>query len=410
MIRLADRSFCLLLLASFIFARTVGGELPHYIFYCLALLMTSSYLWVRHLVPRLTCTLTPDRRTLAAGEDLQVRVWLYNEGMLPAPLVEIEDLTAPNLADDSPRRQLRSLGPARSAVTSYRITALRRGHHQLGPVRAKVYDPLGIFVAEVKFQESGWLRVHPPLRRLETMDIPGVEPLGRVRTRRRGWEDPTSVADLRPYLPGDPPRHIHWKVTAHRGEIYLKQFELSTSTVLYLVPDLQSRVHAGEGPDSTEERMVEAALAIAYYALRKGMPVGLAAHGRERMALPPAKGLRRLGDLLEAFTALRADGEVPLGSILSDELRTVPPRCTVIALTPVCDRDTALGLATLMRRGIAAGLVHLPAWSYDGRRPPSQEEERHLQRLRRLGARIWSLPREASLAAALGGEGIVRRA
>src|SRR5690606_40724979 len=56
------------------------------------------------------------------------------------------------------------------------------------------------------------------------------QPFGRVPTRLRAHQDPTSIADVRPMVPGDSPRFIHWKASARRGELHVKEFELRAST------------------------------------------------------------------------------------------------------------------------------------------------------------------------------------
>lgn len=46
-----------------------------------------------------------------------------------------------------------------------------------------------------------------------------------VETMRRAMEDPSSPNDFRAYQQGDPLKRIHWKMSARKRELIVKQFE-----------------------------------------------------------------------------------------------------------------------------------------------------------------------------------------
>lgn len=91
-----------------------------------------------------------------------------------------------------------------------------------------------------------------------------------------GWGDGTAgpspdaelVRGLRDYLPGDRLRQVHWRATAHTGELVVKETEEPQAPVLHLVLDLGGGGEAGEA----------AAGRCAWYAgeaLRRGYQVTL---------------------------------------------------------------------------------------------------------------------------------------
>ena len=65
---------------------------------------------------------------------------------------------------------------------------------------------------------------------LQGYDLASRRPIGDVRLMHRLYEDPTRIAGVRPYEPGDPLNRIHWRATARTGTLHSKITEPSTLT------------------------------------------------------------------------------------------------------------------------------------------------------------------------------------
>ena len=88
----------------------------------------------------------------------------------------------------------------------------------------EVSDVFGFFKREHKPDMAG--------QELLVLPVPfDVEPLTfaagdmGVETMRRAMEDPSSPNDFRAYQQGDPLKRIHWKMSARKRELFVKQFE-----------------------------------------------------------------------------------------------------------------------------------------------------------------------------------------
>ena len=67
----------------------------------------------------------------------------------------------------------------------------------------------------------------------------GADPRGD-RTQRRGWQHESAQADfhgLRPFRLGDSPRLIHWRTSARRGELLIREFEDVPGEDLFVAVD-----------------------------------------------------------------------------------------------------------------------------------------------------------------------------
>lgn len=112
-----------------------------------------------------------------------------------------------------------SIDAARATTVSFRIPALSRGVHELGPLRVHTSQPMGVAHATGFLWPQGLLVVYPAPEE-------GAPPLPRAAAADRPQQaapapsgSPSTDADLlRPYRVGDSARHILWKASAkHRN-------------------------------------------------------------------------------------------------------------------------------------------------------------------------------------------------
>lgn len=348
---LRDWRLPLLAVGAFIFARLSGGALPWFLFYAVSGLLLIAWLWTRHLLRNLACRWDIPGNSLTVGETSEVRLRLYNESWLPVTWLEATHQAAlgqgTSLAGTVP-----SLG---SLVLTLPVVAARRGFFPAGKLDITLGDPLGIFAAHRLLLSDRHLTVYPRALRLGRLPLALRQPYGHTRTHRYAQEDLTSVAEVRPWRTGDSPRRIHWKATAHRGDLQVREYELSATTEVHVVLDLYRLGHHGDGPDSSLERSVEVTASLVRTILEQGLAVGLVGHGAQRLAVPPGRSLRQLRRVLESLVAVQADGVLPLPHALAGESRSFSPRSTVVVVTPALDRDLVASVLTL--RGEGYGLL-----------------------------------------------------
>src|SRR5262249_36238025 len=98
-------------------------------------------------------------------------------------------------------------------------------------------------------------------------------PIGEIRLTHRLFEDPTRIAGVRSYQPGDPLNRVHWPATARTGVLHSKVYDASTIAGATIVLDF----HRGSYPARNEP--VRSALANAVSLM--GQPIGLITNGRD---------------------------------------------------------------------------------------------------------------------------------
>jgi len=82
--------------------------------------------------------------------------------------------------------------------------------------------------------------------------------------------------------------------------------------------------------------------------------------------LPPERGGRQLGKILEALALLRAEGELPLHGLVQMQAQHCPRGSTVVVITPSVSQEVALAVDYLHRRGLRPVSVLINAETFNG--------------------------------------------
>jgi uncharacterized protein (DUF58 family) len=125
------------------------------------------------------------------------------------------------------------------------IVLSRRGRYDWGALTARSGYPFGLVEwcetlaageETVVYPALGWLHRGRFLRHLRGL---AAQPR-RLPARRRAQTHPAAQAEfhgLRTYRTGDSPRLIHWRTSARRGELMVREFEDEPSDNLLLIVD-----------------------------------------------------------------------------------------------------------------------------------------------------------------------------
>lgn len=100
----------------------------------------------------------------------------------------------------------------------------RRGRHEVGPLTLFRADALGLGRSELSLGGTAALWVYP--RTHPVGAVTGGLPLHHhdgeaTETSPRGSLD---LREVRPYVPGDEVRHLHWKATARTGQLMIRDY------------------------------------------------------------------------------------------------------------------------------------------------------------------------------------------
>ena len=243
---------------------------PHAVWLVLVIALTGLYgiglLWVRVQAPKVVALRERTGTLLVAGDTLRQDFELRNHSRLPVLWAEFIDES--DLPGSTPGRVV-----ACGAYTFYRwntqVVCQRRGVFRLGPHRLHFGDPFGLFGVEVASPQSDMLVIYPRVVHLPDFELPHGN-AGESRQRRRPLRGTLPSASVNEYRPGDSLRHIHWRSTARRNRLMVKELEIEPSGDVWVVLDLNRSAQRGEGARSTLEYSIIVAASVAAKLLSEG--------------------------------------------------------------------------------------------------------------------------------------------
>ena len=145
-------------------------------------------------------------------------------------------------------------------------------------------------------------------------------------------------AQHREYVPGDDIKHVDWKVYGRTGRFYLKQYDVETNVVCWLVLDISESMQYGSGLLSKYDYACMVAAALAYLILSQQDSVGLVTFDDEiRKFLRPSSQPSYLKQLVQVMNVGAAREKTRLAPIFHDLAERIARRALVIVLSDLFD-------------------------------------------------------------------------
>jgi uncharacterized protein (DUF58 family) len=245
-----------------------------------------------------------------------------------------------------------------------KLTLTRRGSYRLGPLRLRTGDPFGLFSSEMIVGAPTSVVVFPEVVALPHWRLPPSPMDGNTPVKKRYEAASPLVSTVRPYVHGDAINRVHWLSSARHGELHVKEFDLEQAADLWLLLDLDRRVHAGVGTDASVETAVTVAASIALRTLADNRSVAMTATARRIQIHQPDRGTRVEQKLLHLLANVQADGVKPLAEVLGSTSPQLRRGMTLCIVTGATDRAWVRALAPLRRRGVAAVVMLIDRASY----------------------------------------------
>jgi uncharacterized protein (DUF58 family) len=229
--------------------------------------------------------------------------------------------------------------------------------------------------------------VYPEVIPLEGFELASRRPIGEVRMTHRLFEDPTRIAGVRGYLPGDPLNRVHWKATARTGILHSKVYEPSTVAGATIILDFHRDAYSPKHEPYRSELAITAAASLANAVYQLGQQVGLVTNARDAadrirqegwdydlrtrdaarrsgamlsesdrlapLVVPTQRGPEQFMRILETLARLELTDGLTLAQLIGETSSRMPRDATVIVLLEQVSDQAAIALGNLRRQGYA---------------------------------------------------------
>ncbi len=330
--------------------------------YILALLLLLSYGWTWLNGKWVSVSARRNVVAARAGEWLEERLTVTNRSRaLPVVWMEIyEKSDMPGHGGE----MVISLPRTSYGEWTLRTRCMQRGKYSLGPLAIVSSDPLGMFQKSRWFGAPQPFTVYPSIVSLPRFALPSSDLPGDSTSRQHTQVVTPAAAGVRDYMPGDSYSRVHWRSTARTGKLMVKEFEQEESAKVWIVLDMEERVHRGSGLESSEEYAVTTAASIADKYLQRGLPVGITAVGNIELNLSPKPGVNQFDLIMEGLAEIKAEGAVPLAEVLRDNETVFNRYCTLIIVAPGPEGPWLGPVQRLSQKRVQTAAVVLDADSF----------------------------------------------
>jgi uncharacterized protein (DUF58 family) len=360
---------------AWILAFNSGRNLAFNLAYLLTAVLAISYFWAWNSLRTIGLRRITRTRRSQVGQFAEEQFEIVNRGRWPKLWLEIKDDST--LPWHEASRVISNLG--RNAVQRWQVRTLctQRGRFRLGPLSLHSGDPIGIFNVEQQIDATSYIVVYPLVLELTSFQPSISDMSGGEARHRRTNQITTNVAGVRDYVTGDSFNRIHWPSTARTRRLMAKEFELDPTADIWLYLDLFREAEAElpwtptppepglfalhspgrrqaryELPPNTTEYAVTITASLARYFVLRNRAVGLSSRGRSREYVQADRGERQLNKILEALAVVTAGGNLPFAHLIATDGIRLNRNDTVLAISADPNRDWAVALQHIQRRGV----------------------------------------------------------
>ena len=291
----------------------------------------------RTMLKRLSVTrIVPER--VMAGEPTSVEITLSNgKTWLSAWLMTAVDRVSNEREALFPSVLFTRVPPSSARSGHYPLRLEQRGVYEAGPLQVNTRFPLGLVERGLILNVVDRIIVYPRIGRLA--------PRGKTRLQQATQLSNTSLPQgglyndefhkLRDFRRGDELRSIHWKTSARRSELMVREFRQSRDQNLALLLDAWLPLHPAPADHAAVELAISLAATITADLARQGREAVpyFAALGSQLLEWGGASGSHRLETLLEGLALLQPATTAEASPLLEHCAPHVTGRHSILLVT-----------------------------------------------------------------------------
>lgn len=213
-----------------------------YLFSFLCILPVVNILVVNYSYKRIKVELSTKVSVINKGNYIPINLEIDNKGILPVMWIEVYFRFKNNyhITNKEISFVVPILKYGKQEYT-FRIKSEYCGDMDIEMLHIKYMDYFKLFYREKKIQKNIRVYVLPQVGNIENIEIERkciIDIDGEKFSETKSGDDPSQVFDIREYIPGDKMHGIHWKLSARKSRLMVKEFSLPLNGYYSVIMDL----------------------------------------------------------------------------------------------------------------------------------------------------------------------------
>lgn len=308
------------------FSLLVGGRIPYFLLYtylltlaipCLHGLLGKIYIKGAIIIPE---------KDLVPGEEIKINYSLYNPLRITFARIEVENSIAQKLAGGIEEMKVFSLEADEEVRQDTIVVCRRRGIYELGEIRVYIRDIFNMYTFKKIIKTPIALKVYPVVVPLSSISVDSSE-------------DFHSLSELRDYREGDPIRKIHWRASAKKDALMVKNYDEEANREVVILLDNYMDSYKKDLEHWIEDKAIEVTLSIAQHFLLKNIKVTLFYQQHNKTVEIKGTNHGYLKLFMEQMVSLQPNGKDPYSFNIGEVSSRINQGCTLFLVTPRLNRD-----------------------------------------------------------------------
>lgn len=333
------------------------------------------------------------------GDEIDVELVVRNNSWLPIPWCEIHDSLPVEMITPPFYSEVITLQAYEEKHIQYTLSCQKRGYYNIGPLRWKTGDLIGIVPQRSGIIEIHYIIIYPRIVSLDKLGLPTRSPLASLPAPDPLFVDPTRIMGIRDYQIGDSPRRIHWSATARINRLLVKRYQpaIARETLICLDMD-QEHYNIRQRYAAIELAILSSASIANHIIVREGLATGLAVQAYDpleesmmNMSTVIQRNRSHLMSILEilaraqGYSQSQADKDAaqPFAEYLRQQSMRLSWGSTIVVVTGEEQNNLIDTLIYIRQQGLAIALILIMP------PPVSSEIQQRMAMLELPVYRIW---------------------
>ena len=309
--------------------------------------LCQKWLYITQWNKGLTADFSYLEKAVNEGETAHMKEVLVNRKRLPLFALQVKFAVSPFFrfdhmentvtTDRNYRNDIYVLNGFEQVTRTLPFTCTRRGFFSVTSLELISTDLFHTQKLASRLPQNRSLYVYP-----RPIGSSSFEPLfnrlsGIMQTRLYNQEDPFELRGIREYEPGDPMRRINWKVSAHREDWMVNQYQYTSNQNVCIFLDLSS--DSNWKYERLYEESIRLAAAFVRECISRGIPVSLRTNATDIIngtviSEPAGSGAYHAETLLQCLARIDESAEpADISDILHDEMESGTENTTYVLIS-----------------------------------------------------------------------------